>query len=115
MQTLITQGCYHHKRKADTSCASRRKNITPRRCYRLQIHLPDKTENTTLFPPERNQQNLDYGKTCSTNILVCSSNKLQDKEERLDFSGGAVDKNPPVNAENMCLIPGPGRFHMWSN
>ena len=34
----------------------------------------------------------------------------------LDFPGGAVDKNPPANAEDMGSIPGPGRFHMlWSN
>ena len=29
----------------------------------------------------------------------------------LDFSGGAVDKNPPTNAGAMDLIPGPGRSH----
>ena len=33
-----------------------------------------------------------------------------------DFPGGAVDKNPPADAGNTGLIPGPGRFHMlWSN
>ena len=30
----------------------------------------------------------------------------------MDFPGGPVVKNPPVNAENMGSIPGPGRFHM---
>ena len=30
----------------------------------------------------------------------------------LDFPGGVVDKNLPVNAGDMDLIPGPGRFHM---
>ena len=31
-----------------------------------------------------------------------------------DFPGGPVVKNPPANASvgDMCLIPGPGRFHM---
>ena len=34
----------------------------------------------------------------------------------LDFPGGAVVKNPPVNARDPGLIPGPGRSHMqWSN
>ena len=34
----------------------------------------------------------------------------------LDFPGGAVDKNPPANAQYMDSIPAPGRFHMlWSN
>ena len=34
----------------------------------------------------------------------------------LDFSGDAVDKNPPANAGDMGLIPGLGRLHMrWSN
>ena len=28
----------------------------------------------------------------------------------LDVSGGAVDKNSPADAEDMALIPGPGRF-----
>ena len=29
-----------------------------------------------------------------------------------DFPGGAVDKNPPANAEDMGSIPGLGRSHM---
>ena len=29
-----------------------------------------------------------------------------------DFPGGTMDKNPPANAEDIGLIPGPGRFHM---
>ena len=29
-----------------------------------------------------------------------------------DFPGGAVVKNPPANAGDMGLIPGPGRSHM---
>ena len=28
-----------------------------------------------------------------------------------DFPGSPVDKNPPVKAGDMGLIPGPGRFH----
>ena len=33
-----------------------------------------------------------------------------------DFPRGAVVKNPPANAEDWGLIPGPGRSHMpWSN
>ena len=29
-----------------------------------------------------------------------------------DFPGGAVDKNPPANAEDTGWIPGPGRSHV---
>ena len=29
-----------------------------------------------------------------------------------DFPCGAVDRNPPANAGDTGLIPGPGRFHM---
>ena len=29
-----------------------------------------------------------------------------------DFPGGAVVKNPPANAGDMGLSPGPGRSHM---
>ena len=33
-----------------------------------------------------------------------------------DFSGDSVVKNPPANAGDTGLIPGPGRFHMpWNN
>ena len=30
----------------------------------------------------------------------------------LDSSGGPVVKNPPAYAEDIGLIPAPGRFHM---
>ena len=34
----------------------------------------------------------------------------------LDFPGGTEDRNPPANAGDMGLIPGPGIFHMpWGN
>ena len=33
-----------------------------------------------------------------------------------DFTGGAVDKNPPANAGDVGSSLGPGRSHMpWSN
>ena len=33
----------------------------------------------------------------------------------MGFPGGSVVKNPPANAGDMGLIPGPGRSHMlWS-
>ena len=33
----------------------------------------------------------------------------------MDFSGGTLDKNSPVNAADASLIPGPERLHMlWS-
>ena len=38
------------------------------------------------------------------------------KKEVWGFPGGAVVKNPPANAGDMDLSPGPGRSHMpWSN
>ena len=38
------------------------------------------------------------------------------RKEGKDFLGSAVDKNLPVNAGDMGLISGLGRFHMlWSN
>ena len=38
------------------------------------------------------------------------------KAAREGFPGGAVVKNPPANAGDMGLSPGPGRSHMpWSN
>ena len=33
-----------------------------------------------------------------------------------DFPAGPVGKNPPANAEDMGLIPGPRRFYIpWGN
>ena len=37
--------------------------------------------------------------------------KLKNKYSR-DFPSGPVVKNPPANAADMGLIPGPGRCHM---
>ena len=38
------------------------------------------------------------------------------KEEKQDFPGGAVVKNPPASAGDTGSIPGLGRSHMpWSN
>ena len=43
-------------------------------------------------------------------------NKYFKKINIRDFPGGAVVKNPPTNAGDTGLIPGPGRSHMpWSN
>ena len=38
----------------------------------------------------------------------CSAKRMR----RQDFPGGTVDKNPPANAGDEGLSPGPGRFHM---
>ena len=37
---------------------------------------------------------------------------LTQKDESLGFPGGTVVKNPPANAGDTGLIPGPGRSHM---
>ena len=34
------------------------------------------------------------------------------KKKEQDLPGGTVGKNPPANAGNTGLIPGPWRFHM---
>ena len=45
-----------------------------------------------------------------------SSEVLILKEQVLGFPGGAVGKNPPINAGCTGSMPGPGRSHMpWSN
>ena len=38
--------------------------------------------------------------------MRCLKNSLR------DFPGGAMVKNPPANAGDTDLIPGPGRSHM---
>ena len=38
------------------------------------------------------------------------------RREHRDFLGGTVGKNPPANAGDTGLSPGPERFHMsWNN
>ena len=37
---------------------------------------------------------------------------LSFKDERKDFPGGTVVKNPPANAGDTGSSPGPGRSHM---
>ena len=63
----------------------------------------------------------------SFNLLNKNSKNEKDPEETgvsgdtqdetsLDFPGGAVVTNPPVNAGDMGSSPGPGGSHMtWSN
>ena len=47
-------------------------------------------------------------------FAVCLN--IKKKNTYMDFPGGAVDKNPPVNAGDTGSNPGPGRSHMlWSN
>ena len=43
--------------------------------------------------------------------MMCQNN-TQEYFKILDFPGGTVDKNSPVNAENMGSISGLGGFHM---
>ena len=38
--------------------------------------------------------------------------KKSTNNQSWDFPGGPVVKNPPANAGDMSLIPGPGRSHM---
>ena len=39
-------------------------------------------------------------------------NDENQKQGKRDFPGGAVVKNPPANAGDTGLSPGPGRSHM---
>ena len=40
------------------------------------------------------------------------STKIVAKAKGQGFPGGTVVKNPPANAGDVGLSPGPGRFHM---
>ena len=63
--------------------------------------------------------NMNWEGTHFTNMKsnqdVCLGTSLAVQWLRLhasDFPGGAVVKNPPANAGDMGLSPGPGRSHM---
>ena len=53
------------------------------------------------------EDNLLYSKS-TTNLIM---NFIQ-KHHHRDYPGGTVVKNPPVNAGDTGLSPGPGRYHM---
>ena len=38
--------------------------------------------------------------------------KIKKKQQKEDLPGGPAVKNPPVNAGDTGMIPGPGRSHM---
>ena len=50
--------------------------------------------------------------TFSSKKLFPGSTYINAKNIALAYLGGSVIKNPPANAEDTGLIPGPGRFHM---
>ena len=68
---------------------------------------------------------LDPPHTCRIRTLVPSEGQWftvlprtppLKKKAALGFPGSSVVKNPPANAGDMGLIPGPERTHMpWSN
>ena len=50
--------------------------------------------------------------TFSSKKLFPGSTYINAKNIALAYLGGSVIKNPPANAEDTGLIPGPGRSHM---
>ena len=51
----------------------------------------------------------DFKRCCGSEFLLGIS---QFKNTGLDFPGGPVVENVPVNTRDMGLIPGPGRYYM---
>ena len=45
-------------------------------------------------------------------IFFFLKKKKQQKEQKEDLPGGPVVKNPPANAGDTGMAPGPGRSHM---
>ena len=46
-------------------------------------------------------------------LIHCSDTAIWGEEKKLEgFPGGTVVKNPPANAGDKGLSPGPGRSHM---
>ena len=45
-------------------------------------------------------------------MKMLKTTELNKEERPQDFPGGAVVKNPPANAGDTGLSPGPGRCHM---
>ena len=66
------------------------------------------------YTPETNKMYVDYNSIKRKKEPVQLNNKkiTQLKSGQRGFPGGAVVKNPPANAGDTGLIPGPGRSHM---
>ena len=64
----------------------------------------------------RDGDNLIFSKFIHYAACIHSFSYCQIAFHCRDFPGGALVKNPPANAGDTGLIPGPGRSHMpWSN
>ena len=72
-----------------------------------------------IWPQRQNYTNVKcrwqvYGNLLSYSFYIsfCLKVKIIKFKPYRDFPGGAVVKNPPANAGDMGLSPGPGRSHM---
>ena len=74
------------------------------RCWKRYNH-----KNHLCRPLRSQKQLLDVQETVSGSW---SGGKHHSKSSPKDFSGGAVVKNLPANAEDTGSSPGPGRSHM---
>ena len=84
-------------------CCLQETHFRPRDTYRLKVRVWKK-----IFHANRNQK--------KAGVAILISDKRDFKTKTRGFPGGAVVKNPPANAGDMGLSPGPGRSHMpWSN
>ena len=64
--------------------------------------------------PQSDQREADQGNMCRTPPHVETDGVI--KMQSRGFAAGAVVQNPPANAGDTGLSPGPGRSHMlWSN
>ena len=52
------------------------------------------------------------GTTYQAHMNISEKEKSKQASRCSGFPGGPVVKNPPANAGDAVLIPGPGRFHM---
>ena len=78
-------------------------------------------DGTRGYHPKRGkserERQIPYDITYMWNLKYGTNEPIYKTEaDSQDFPGGTVDWNPPANARDMGLIPGPGGFHMpWSN
>ena len=80
--------------------------------------LPSSGASTLIYCNNKDSMTISAGLSHFLKVGSClSSHRVLIKNIIVrDFPGGAVDKNPPANAEDTGSIPGPGRSHMpWSN
>ena len=93
--------------------AKLRSNLGPRiRCNTSETHCKQAEQVSVHSGKPRPCTTATFKEASRAEYEVQGARWCSSKSLGLDFAGGPVVENPPANAGDTRLIPGPGRFHM---